>query len=75
MVKKTKKRICFISTVDFTINAFLTKQLRELSHFYDVTVIANTTDKSFLKKQPTPPSLVVLYLFNYWVIYIYIISI
>ena len=51
MVTKLKKRICFIATVDFAINAFLLKQLHELSHFFEVTVIVNTTDKSFLKKQ------------------------
>ncbi len=51
MTIKFKKSICFIATVDFAINAFLLKQLHELSHFFEVTVIVNTSDKSFLKKQ------------------------
>jgi glycosyltransferase involved in cell wall biosynthesis len=51
MVKKRKKRICFIATVDFVINAFLLKQIHKLSYFFEVTVIVNTSDKYFLKKQ------------------------
>jgi glycosyltransferase involved in cell wall biosynthesis len=51
MVKKLKKRICFIATVDFAINAFLLNHLKSLSNYYEIIVIANTNDEIFLKKQ------------------------
>lgn len=55
MVKKRKKRICFIATVDFVINAFLLKQIHKLSYFFEVTVIVNTSDKYFLKNKALTP--------------------
>ncbi len=45
------KRIFFVATVDFAINAFLINHLKRLSQHFDVTVIVNTEDPDFLIKQ------------------------
>jgi len=42
------KKICFVATVEFAVNAFLLNHLRALSSFYEVTVIVNTNNSSFL---------------------------
>ena len=42
------KKICFVSTVEFAVNAFLLNHLRALSKIYDVTVVVNTKNPHFL---------------------------
>lgn len=46
-----KQKICFIATVDFTISTFLIGHIRELSKFYDITVITRTSNLNFLFEQ------------------------
>ncbi len=45
---KTRKKICFVATVDFAVTAFLIDHLRELDKSYDVTVITKTSNLNFL---------------------------
>ncbi len=40
-----------MTTVEFAVNAFLLSHLRFLSKYFDVVVLVNTTDESFLKRQ------------------------
>ena len=42
------KKICFVLTVEFPVKVFLLDHLRALSKFYDLTVIVNTKNPSFL---------------------------
>ena len=51
LVVDKKQKLCFLSTVDFSISAFLVSHLRELNKFYDLTVITNTTNINFLSHQ------------------------
>ena len=44
-------RIFFVANVDFAINSFFLSHLKALSQHFDVTVIVNTDDQDFLKKQ------------------------
>lgn len=46
-----KPAIYFVATVEFAINAFLKQHLSLLSKTFNVTVVVNTSDPSFLKKQ------------------------
>jgi glycosyltransferase involved in cell wall biosynthesis len=46
-----KPAIYFVATVEFTINAFLKQHLSLLSKTFNVTVVVNTPNPSFLKKQ------------------------
>ena len=43
-----RQKICFVLTVDYAVKAFLLNHLRALSQFYDITVIVNTDNHSFL---------------------------
>jgi glycosyltransferase involved in cell wall biosynthesis len=45
------KKICFVATVEFAINVYLLSHLRALGQLYDITVIVNTNDTSFLLNQ------------------------
>jgi glycosyltransferase involved in cell wall biosynthesis len=47
----SKQKIFFVATVEFAINAFLKQHLLLLSKTFNVTVVVNTSDPSFLKKQ------------------------
>jgi glycosyltransferase involved in cell wall biosynthesis len=46
-----KPKIFFVATVEFAINTFLLCHLKALSKYFDITVIVNTNDPLFLKKQ------------------------
>jgi glycosyltransferase involved in cell wall biosynthesis len=46
-----KEKIIFVATAESAVNAFLLSHLKILSKDYDVTVIVNTKDVLFLKKQ------------------------
>ncbi len=46
-----KPKIFFVATVEFAINAFLFCHLKSLSKYFDITVIVNTNNPLFLKKQ------------------------
>ena len=50
MFKKSKK-IYFVANVEFTVINFLLSHIRTLSQHYDLTVICNTDNNAFLKKQ------------------------
>ena len=41
-----KKKLCFLSTVEFAVDVFLFNHLKELSKFYKITVITNRKNKS-----------------------------
>lgn len=43
------KKICFVATVPFAVHAFLRPHINFLSRQYDITVICNNENKSFLK--------------------------
>ena len=43
-----KRSICFVATVEFAVNAFLLNHLKELSKYYDLTVIVNLKNPKFL---------------------------
>jgi glycosyltransferase involved in cell wall biosynthesis len=45
-----KRRLCFLATADFAVNAFLINHLHILSTEFDITVIVNTENVNFLKK-------------------------
>lgn len=45
---KNKKSLCFISTVEFSVNAFLISHLKKLSKNYNITVITRFQNKNFL---------------------------
>lgn len=45
------KKLFFVATVEFAINSFLINHLRLLSQHFEITVIVNTNDEIFLKKQ------------------------
>ena len=47
---KNKQKICFVSTVDTAITAFLANHLRELSKLYEVTIITNTSNPALLSE-------------------------
>jgi glycosyltransferase involved in cell wall biosynthesis len=44
------KKICVVVSSDLTVKAFLLNHLRALSKRYEVTVVANTAKKEFLKQ-------------------------
>jgi glycosyltransferase involved in cell wall biosynthesis len=44
------KKICFVLTAEFAVKAFLLNHLRQLTRFYDVTVITNTNNPNFLEE-------------------------
>ena len=44
---KNKKSLCFISTVEFTVNAFLVSHLKNLSKNYNITVVTKLQNKNF----------------------------
>ena len=44
------KKIYFIATVEFAVNAFLINHLVSLSKYFSITVIVKTNDPNFLKK-------------------------
>jgi glycosyltransferase involved in cell wall biosynthesis len=46
-----KPAIYFVATVEFAVNAFLKQHLLLLSKTFNVTVVVNTSDPKFLKKQ------------------------
>jgi glycosyltransferase involved in cell wall biosynthesis len=46
-----KPKIYFVATVEFAVNAFLKLHLLQLSKSFDVTVLVNTSDPYFLKKE------------------------
>lgn len=49
---QTKKRkIVFVATVESAVTAFLLSHLKTLSNHFDITVIVNSDDVLFLKKQ------------------------
>lgn len=43
-----RKSICFVATVEFAVSAFLLSHLKELSKYYDLTVIVNLKNPNFL---------------------------
>lgn len=43
-----RQRLCFIVTEPMTVRAFLVDQLKALSEQYDLTLVTNTSDESFL---------------------------
>jgi glycosyltransferase involved in cell wall biosynthesis len=45
------KKLFFVATVESSVNAFLLNHIRILSNYFEITVIVNTSDLSFLKKQ------------------------
>ena len=46
-----RKSICFIATAEFAVRAFLLSHLKELSKYYDLTVIVNLKNPKFLIDQ------------------------
>lgn len=46
-----KKNICFVTAADISVRAFLLEHIKELSKFYQITVITNTDDLNFLVKE------------------------
>ena len=46
-----RKSICFIATAEFAVSAFLVSHLKELSKYYDLTVIVNLKNPKFLIDQ------------------------
>ena len=55
---ENKKSICFVATVEFAVDAFLLSHLKELSKFYDLTVIVNLKNSKFLIDQKIDVKLV-----------------
>jgi glycosyltransferase involved in cell wall biosynthesis len=43
-----RKSICFIATAEFAVSAFLVTHFKELSKYYDLTVIVNLKNPKFL---------------------------
>mgnify|MGYP003686576279 CR=1 FL=1 len=43
-----KRSLCFIATVEYSVDAFLHNHIKELSKFYKITVITNNKNKNFL---------------------------
>jgi len=43
-----RKSICFVATVEFAVSAFLLNHLKELSKYYDLTVVVNLKNPNFL---------------------------
>ncbi|MCX8022725.1 MAG: glycosyltransferase family 4 protein [Syntrophorhabdaceae bacterium] len=43
------KKICFVTAIPMTVEAFLVDYIYELSKVYDVTVVTNTYDRGFLE--------------------------
>jgi glycosyltransferase involved in cell wall biosynthesis len=50
-VINNKPIIIFVATVEFAVNAFLLEHFKVLSNYFEITLIVNTNDKMFLKKQ------------------------
>ena len=48
MLNSKKKKLCFVATVDLSVNAFLIGHLHGLAKSYDLTVITNTSNINFL---------------------------
>lgn len=47
--KCARKKVCFVTTIEMTVRAFLLEHIRAMSEIYDVCVIANTENPDFLK--------------------------
>ena len=45
-----KRKLCFLATAEFAVNAFLINHLRILATEFDITLILNTENINFLKK-------------------------
>lgn len=43
-----KRSLCFIATVEYSVDAFLYSHIKELSKLYKITIITNNKDKNFL---------------------------
>jgi glycosyltransferase involved in cell wall biosynthesis len=50
-MSKVKQKLFLVAATDFSVNAFLINHLRALSQHFEVTVVVNTHDPLFLKKQ------------------------
>ena len=46
-----KKKVCFVVASEMTVKAFLLEQIAALSERYEVTVVANTANSSFLRER------------------------
>src|SRR3990167_9541123 len=44
-----RKKVCFVTTIEMTVRAFLLEHIRAMSEIYDVCIIANTENPDFLK--------------------------
>jgi glycosyltransferase involved in cell wall biosynthesis len=53
-----KKRVCFVATCDSAITVFLAQHLKQLSKFYDITVITNPSNPNFLSEIGVDVSLI-----------------
>ena len=53
-----RKSICFIATAEFAVSAFLVSHLKELSKYYDLTVVVNLKNPKFLIDQELDVKLV-----------------
>ena len=51
MLNSKKKKLCFVATVDLSVNAFLIGHLHGLAKSYDLTVVTNTSNINFLSDQ------------------------
>ena len=43
-----RKSICFVATAEFAVSSFLVSHLKELSKYYDLTVVVNLKNSRFL---------------------------
>jgi len=50
-MKNSRTQIYFVATVEYAVNVFLLKHLEALSEHFDVSVMVNCDDSSFLKKR------------------------
>ena len=53
-----RKSICFIATAEFAVSAFLVSHLKELSKYYDLTIVVNLKNPKFLIDQELDVKLV-----------------
>jgi len=44
-----RKKICFVTAAEITVKAFLVEHLKVLSNYYDLSIVTNTNNDSFLK--------------------------
>lgn len=54
------KKICFVLTIPFTLNAFVRPHLERLSRIYDITICVNMDDSEIAPVVPQPVRLVQL---------------